>query len=193
MISCSALVLAGGQSSRMGRDKALLTVDGIPLLQRVYTAARAAFDQKASIYVMTAWPERYQSLDLNVHFLPESQPTQGPLMALAQAFDFINSDWILVLACDLPWLDPWVLRTWILELDQIAPEILACVPHAAQGWDPLCGLYRSTCQASLVNYLDQGDRSFQGWLNQIPVQKLSVADPRMLFNCNTPEDLGSCL
>jgi molybdopterin-guanine dinucleotide biosynthesis protein A len=77
----SVLILAGGQSSRMGEDKALIEVDHQPLLQRV---CHVAITLSSAIYILTPWPERYQAIvPTDCHFLPESQPNQGPLVALA--------------------------------------------------------------------------------------------------------------
>ncbi len=188
--SVSALVLAGGESSRMGTDKALLPWNGTPLLQRV---CNTAVNCCSAVFVLTPWPERYQSLvAASVQLVQERDPHQGPLVALQQGFSFVSSPWILLLACDMPSLDPRILEDWIEKLQHLPNSILAQAPHHENRWEPLCGFYSQHSQPQLQNYIAQGSDSFQGWLQQMPVQKLAVNDAiaLMLRNCNTPEDMA---
>jgi molybdopterin-guanine dinucleotide biosynthesis protein A len=198
----SAIVLAGGKSSRMGQDKALICVQGVPLLQRV---CHVAADCTDTIYVVTPWPERYQNLVLpSCQFIKElplpftsispsspsstDTPTHGPLVGFAQGLAQVQTEWVLLLACDLPWLEVKVLQRWINELDHVDDQAIAALVYHTQGWEPLCGFYRQRCLPLLLEFINQGGRSFQQWLNQHPVQVLSLPTATMLFNCNTPED-----
>lgn len=185
----SAIILAGGQSSRMGQDKALLPIQGVPLLQRVYGIANAFCD---FVYVVTPWSERYQGLlPSSCQFVREVVPTQGPLVGFAQGLSQVQTDWVLLLACDLPRLQVEVLQDWAVGLGSVRDEVLALLTHHAKGWNPLCGFYRRNCLPTLTHFINQGGRSFQQWLTQHPVQVLIPPDPQMLFNCNTPADLAS--
>ncbi|NES76552.1 MULTISPECIES: molybdenum cofactor guanylyltransferase [Okeania] len=183
-----ALILAGGKSSRMGKDKALIPWQNIPMLKRVYQVA-SEFTEK--VYIITPWSEKYQHiLPTECEWLTEIR-TEGPLVAFNQGLAQINSDWILLLGCDLPLLNLDIIQTWATHLNQLSPEILALVPKKSQGWEPLCGFYRQQIKVELQKYIDQGDRSFQRLLTRIPVQPLSIDTDieKMLFNCNTPSDL----
>ncbi|WP_026079784.1 molybdenum cofactor guanylyltransferase [Spirulina subsalsa] len=189
------LVLAGGQSSRMGQDKALIPYQNIPLLQRVVKVAVSCCSQ---VYIVTPWPERYQGLcSPDIQFLGEKTPGQGSLVAFAQALDQLTQfplpDWVLLLACDLPYLQPDIIQDWIKQLGNLDRNILAFVPKSEDYWQPLCGLYRPTIAPHLQQYLRQNKRSFQGLLNQISVESVGMNSrvDKMLFNCNTPEDLES--
>ena len=193
----TAIVLAGGKSSRMGRDKALIPIQGVPLLQLICQIAASCAD---TVYVVTPWQERYQHLlSPTVQFIREvplsgetsgeSLP-QGPLIGFAQALAYVQTDWVLLLACDLPKLRVEVLQEWAVALDGVEDEgIMAALVHHTKGWEPLCGFYRRRCLPSLMQYINQGGRSFQEWLKQHPVQALPLPDPEMLFNCNTQDDL----
>ena len=193
----TAIVLAGGKSSRMGRDKALIPIQGVPLLQLICQIAASCADK---VYVVTPWQERYQQLlSPTVQFIrevPFSGETsgesfpQGPLIGFAQALGYVQTDWVLLLACDLPKLRVEVLQEWAATLDGVEDEgIIAALVHHTKGWEPLCGFYRRRCLPSLMQYINQGGRSFQEWLKQHPVQALPLPDPEMLFNCNTQDDL----
>jgi molybdopterin-guanine dinucleotide biosynthesis protein A len=190
--SLSAIVLAGGRSSRMGEDKALISIDGVPLLRRVCLTAQSCTDQ---IYLVSPWGERYQSAlsEIPVTILPEIQPADsapGPLRGFAQALSQIRpADWLLLLACDLPNLQPAILQQWITLLPNLPPNTLALLPQNPAGWwEPLCGFYRVEVAAELEQYLATGGSSFQGWLKQIAVAPLPY-ESEMLFNCNQPADL----
>lgn len=189
----AAVILAGGRSSRMGRDKALLVVGGIPLLTRICTAAQTC---ASPVYVISPWVGRYQPLlpagcqPLREVPLPEETVPHGPLVAFAQALPLISQEWILLLACDLPNLTAAALQQWCHHLAGGSENAIALLPRQAKGWEPLCGFYRQTCLTSLQPFIQQGGRSFQSWLAQQAVQELPVSDYQLLFNCNTPKDLA---
>ncbi len=187
-----ALVLAGGKSSRMGRDKALILWDGQPMLQRVVGAIRQ-LPLLSSVYILTPRPDLYQgSITGDVQWLLESSPGNGPLIALSQGFAQIEAEWILLLACDMPQLDSGILHQWSKKLSTLPPEILALVPQSAERWEPMCGFYRKEAEKALEVFIQAGGRSLQGWLKQIPVSSIPVdrAARLMLKNCNKPEDLA---
>ena len=203
----AVIVLAGGQSSRMGQDKALLIVEGVPLLRQVCDIAIALCD---SVYVVTPWPERYQNLlPANCLFIQEvalaventsdvisssskvtSPLPHGPLVGFAQGLSQVTTDWVLLLACDLPRLRVEVLQNWADGLAEVEEDAIAVLTRQSKGWEPLCGFYRRSCLSALMEFINQGGRSFQHWLNQHPVQLLPLTDAEMLFNCNTPADLA---
>ncbi|WP_373536190.1 molybdenum cofactor guanylyltransferase [Microcoleus sp.] len=184
----AVIVLAGGQSSRMGTDKALLEIEGKSLLQRALEVAASVTPQ---VYVLTAWPDRYRStLTEQSQFLLEYNPGSGPLVALTQGLTEIPADWILLLACDLPLLEPQIIQNWASQLTAIPQSTLAIVPYQNSRWEPLCGFYRQQSLASLQSFIEKGGRSFQKWLNQIQAIPLPVGEREaiMLSNCNTLEE-----
>ncbi|MEZ2238836.1 molybdenum cofactor guanylyltransferase [Microcoleus sp.] len=184
----AVILLAGGQSSRMGRDKALLEIDGKCLLERAWEVAA---NLTSEVYVLAAWPDRYRStLNKKCQFLVEYNPGSGPLRALSQGLTQITSEWILLLACDLPLLDAEIIQHWAHHLAAVGPSTLAVVPYQNSRWEPLCGFYRQQSLSSLQIFIEKGGRSFQVWLNQIAVVPLPIGEreARMLSNCNTLEE-----
>jgi len=174
----------------MGTDKALLQLGDETLLQRT---CRIAGEVCEAVAVVTPWGDRYRSLlPASVTLIPEP-PTQGeqaagPLMGFLHALPQQRAEWILLLACDLPQLEQEVLERWRQDLPTLPETVLAYVPHAPQGWEPLCGFYRRDCLRSLEAYVAGGDRSFQKWLESFSVQAIPVSGEDVLFNCNTPAD-----
>jgi molybdopterin-guanine dinucleotide biosynthesis protein A len=195
-LSIIAIVLAGGRSSRMGTDKALLEIDGIPLLTRT---CRVAGIIATKTYVITPRTEKYRSLLPQDCILIKETIIEGenrsnsPLIGFAQALNYleeknITADWILLLACDLPCLDDRELLRWRQLLMTIDSATMTFLPKNSKGWGALCGFYRPSCKSSLEAYIDGNRRSFQGWLKDLAVEELVASDDRIFFNCNTPED-----
>ncbi|CAN1209409.1 putative molybdenum cofactor guanylyltransferase [Tumidithrix helvetica PCC 7403] len=203
----AAIALAGGQSSRMGQDKALVEIDGVPLLQRICAVAQQA--GAIEICVVTAWQERYQKLVLpTIAKFVHDRDRQGALFGFSLGLAEVNKasnppDWVLLLACDLPHLDGAILQTWANHLSDLPEKAIAYLPrHIASNaqnsrqnfkyqpeWEPLCGFYRTSCLKSLEEFIETGGSSFQRWLSQGNVEAIDEVDPQMLFNCNTPTDL----
>ena len=186
----SAIILAGGKSSRMGEDKALLMIQGIPLLKRTAILTQAYAKET---YIITPWIERYSTINFpNCYLLREQCPsgdTEGPLIGFAQALPYVTTQWVLLLACDLPNLTNLALEEWLQQLDSVSEEAIACLPPYQKGWEPLCGFYRSSSLKNLESFIQGGGRSFQRWLKLHYVEELVVRDRSVLFNCNTPDDL----
>jgi molybdenum cofactor guanylyltransferase len=195
--SLNAIVLAGGLSSRMGQDKALIPVEGTPMLLRVCDVALGCAEQ---VYVVTPWAERYRELLAGqdwverIRLVAETgQAGQGPLLGFLQGLEALVSpqapDWVLLLACDLPNLQPEILQQWMLKLPELPETVIAALPKSQDWWEPLCGFYRVQCQTSLRAFVEDNGKSFQGWLEQESVTVLPLADQAMLLNCNRPKDL----
>ncbi|MEM8503746.1 MAG: molybdenum cofactor guanylyltransferase [Cyanobacteria bacterium P01_D01_bin.1] len=205
--SLSVMVLAGGQSRRMGKDKALLPMEnGQPLLLKTVQAAQSL---STNIVVVTPWPERYQPLlpefvALVKDPLPSALSSSatlsaGPLSGFAHGWGAISSDWCLLLACDMPYLDFSHLQQWWLWLNAkldnpstgLPTPMASLVPgkkSSKSGWEPLCGYYHRSGIPSLTQHLESGQHSFQSWLSKIPVAPYYSIPERVLFNCNTPGD-----
>lgn len=184
----SVLILAGGLSTRMGTDKALVCFEGLPMLLHVYCVAQTL---QAPIAIVTPWPERYAALRLSeATFIAETAVAQGPVAGLVCGLENISSAWVLLLACDMPRLNRVVLRNWALRLSEVSDDMLALVPRHDNQWEPLCAFYRRRCLDSLRGYLDTGRKSFHQWFADNPVQALPVSNSSMFFNCNRLEDLS---
>jgi molybdenum cofactor guanylyltransferase len=168
----------------MGTDKALLKIDGKPLLQRIHDIAAACADR---VYVMASprpgFPAEWQ-------YLPERNPGQGPLVAFAAGLERVDGDWVLLLACDLPYLEIAAVQRWCQELENVPQKAIAYLAPHPKGWEALCGFYRPGCLPSLKNWIANGGRSFQPWLAQEVVAPMVETDQRFFVNWNRPQDLS---
>jgi len=180
------IILAGGKSSRMGKNKGLLDINGQPLLTKIYHIAQELTEE---VYIVTSYPEEYRSsLPVECNFMIESSPFQGSLIAFAEALNYVKADWILLLACDLPFLNGKEIKSWLNYLPHVKENAIAFLPKNNHIWECLCGFYRYRCQDSLRKSIQQGNKSFQKWLNHELVEELTIENKTIFFNCNSPED-----
>ena len=191
--SISAIILAGGESSRMGRDKALLLLENRTLLGRICTVASECTD---SVYVVTPRTKKYRSIvPANCQLISEklrsNQKSNSPLIGFIQGISYVKTEWILLLACDLPKLDSSLVKQWMLDLPTVLPAEIAFLPRYEDKWEPLCGFYRRSCLPLLKAYIETGNNSFQDFLARYPIKELKLLDRSCLFNCNTPQDWAS--
>ncbi|MEL6135992.1 MAG: molybdenum cofactor guanylyltransferase [Cyanobacteria bacterium J06628_6] len=190
-LRCTALILAGGLSTRMGQDKALLSYAGQTLLGQTCTAALACTHD---VHVFTPWPDRYRAhvpAGVTLHFEPRAAGTApGPLVALSQALGCLTSadGWLLLLACDWWGLSGSVLVQGRQQLSSLSVETVAYLPRSAKGWEPLHGFYRlSHLRQRLPAIIAQGTSAFQPWLARETVTEWLLAKP-VPMNCNTLAD-----
>ena len=138
MISVSAIILAGGESRRMGTNKALLALDGQPLIAHV--AARLQ-PLAADLIVVTNTPEVYAFLarDFNARLIPDALPLRSSLVGLFSGLVAARGELALAVACDMPFLNPDLLA-YMLTLAQAGYDV---VTPAVDGLlEPLHAVYR---------------------------------------------------
>jgi molybdopterin-guanine dinucleotide biosynthesis protein A len=199
----TAIVLAGGQSSRMGQDKALISINGVPLLRQT---CQVALECAAAVKIVTFQPQKYRTVippecvlvqERSLSSTGDDTP-HGALLGFIQGLADVTTPWVLLLACDLPYLQSNILQRWLRQLPE-PDSAIALIPRIQERWEPLCGFYHQSCLESLTQFMQQGGRSFQRWLTTIAVQQISFGadaelqhqEQRMLFNCNTPQDLAA--
>lgn len=180
-------VLAGGESSRMGRDKALLQLGSVPMIVRT---ARVV-DEVAGTAVVVGEHDAYRQLGL--HSIRDDWPGAGPLGAIATALRASECVWNLIVACDLPHLT----REWLEFLIGRARESNAdaILPMNDGGPETLCAMYGKSAESAIWLALDRGVRKVTDGLKHLRVRYLEqrewkVFDPGgLLFkNMNSPED-----
>lgn len=182
----SAAILAGGQSRRMGRDKASLQLGGQALIERVLAALRP-LDCPSFIVARQAG----DCAQLGLPVCPDLLPGAGPLGGLCTALHCASTPALLLLACDLPFLTPEFLRFLVESLG----ERQAAVPQSPEGLHPLCAAYATSCLPAVERLLDQGERRMHALCRQLDLRVLAPEewqpfDPHgLLFaNLNTPEE-----
>jgi molybdopterin-guanine dinucleotide biosynthesis protein A len=183
-------VLAGGASSRMGRDKARLEWRGELLAARV---ARALAECVARVRIVLR-PDAESPLALAR--IDDARPERAPIVGIEAALAACESSAVLVAACDLPEIEPPLLLA-LLALCPAEGGPDAIVPCGPKGPEPLLAIYRPRILPALRERIARGDLSLQRLLASIevllvPEADLRAFDPELASfrNVNRPEDLG---
>jgi molybdopterin-guanine dinucleotide biosynthesis protein A len=195
--ACAGLLLAGGESRRMGRDKALLEIDGEPLWRRQLRTLSDIGLAKIFLTRGGAPPLCGLSSAGSPHIEPVSDalPASGPLAGLVSGLRATPTPFLLVLAVDMPMMTPHFLQSL---LAQAAHTGRGVVPECAGFLEPLAALYPSACLPEAETALFSSQLSLQKlartWLQHGIVDSYQVpTHQRHLFtNLNTAQDLAQC-
>ncbi|MBT3374861.1 MAG: molybdenum cofactor guanylyltransferase [Lentisphaerae bacterium] len=176
----AAIVLAGGRSGRMGSDKALLPVNGIPLLQHILEQLRLVLPR---VIVSANDPDRYPFLDCQI--VPDRVPDRGPLMGIASAITASGCRHNLVVACDIPVIDHPFIATMLSESD----DYDCVVPRTADGYlEPLFAVYRDTALPIANGLLARGVRRASALCDHCRARQVPLPPSLQLHNLNTSTD-----
>jgi molybdopterin-guanine dinucleotide biosynthesis protein A len=188
----TVVIQAGGQSSRMGEDKALKPFLGRPLIQRVIHRMAPIADE---IVVTTNQQEGYGFLD-SVRLVSDLKPGRGALGGLYTAVASASFELAAVVACDMPFASPRLLETARrLLLEEGADVVIA---KTGEGYEPLHALYRrETCLPAIETAILADQWKVISWFPQVKVRVLTAdeirsCDPLGLcfWNLNTPEEFA---
>jgi molybdopterin-guanine dinucleotide biosynthesis protein A len=186
----SAAILAGGRARRMGgQDKSLLEIDGVPILQHQLEVLHRLFDD---VMVVVGNQRPDPRLLGPARLITDRHAGQGPLSGMDAAFAASRADALLVLACDLPFLDENLIKL----LCAYAPRAQAVVPRILGQAQPLHARYARSVGARVQARLARGELRLLELVEELQVAwldepELRVVDPKLrgFTNVNTPEDL----
>jgi molybdopterin-guanine dinucleotide biosynthesis protein A len=189
-------VLAGGGSSRFGRDKALVEFGGNPLLMQIVDLAQAWADP---VNVIAA-AEKYRHLDSHLEMVEDRWPGEGPLGGIITALQHTAAAdptcrWNLILSCDMPFLSRAWLEYLISRALAARSDTQIILPHSAHGPEPLCACYRTDAADALKTVFDSGIRKVTAALKPLATEVLDESAwkrfdsaGRLFWNMNTPAD-----
>jgi molybdopterin-guanine dinucleotide biosynthesis protein A len=152
MIPLSAALLAGGRSERMGRDKCLIEIDGVPLWRRQYQLLR-----KLTPDVVISAPARPQWCPEDVPWIPDATPDAGPLGGLAAVLATATHPRVLVLAVDLPDMTAEFLE----RLSALSTDERGIAPVIDDLFQPLSAIYPRAASITARQHLAEPDKSLQ--------------------------------
>lgn len=187
MPNASAVVLAGGQSRRLGVNKAFVTVGGVVLIERVLRQLGQVSDD---IVIVTGDPAAYEGLGARV--VLDGWPGAGSLGGIHTGLQAARHDRAVVVGCDMPFLNVRLLRSLIL----LSADYDVVVPRVDSFLEPLHAVYGKACLQPIEDLLRAGERRIVAFLDRVRVRYVDAAeiqalDPSQLsfLNINTPQDL----
>jgi molybdopterin-guanine dinucleotide biosynthesis protein A len=195
VVAASAIVLAGGRSSRMGRPKAALDFGGVSILTRIVSELKRRFAE----VVVVAAPESEDSLQIDIPAIKvvrDETAYQGPLDALRRGLDAVTNEIAFACSCDLPLLDSDVAA----EIVAMLGDFDAAIPNVGEKLQPLHAAYRKRCASALAALSMRGERRLIAIADAVNTRRISqndllVLDPQLhsVFNVNTLEDYQRAL
>jgi molybdopterin-guanine dinucleotide biosynthesis protein A len=182
--SRTLIILAGGQSRRMGQDKAHLPTGAGTLLERIVDRLSPVVDQ----LIVAGGP----ALSIpEVRWVPDARPGAGPLAGMAAGLGATSGDLAWIVACDLPDVEPGIGDLLFAS----AADVDAVVPRLDSRPECLCAVYHASLAGRILTMLDAGDRRVTSLLDGIRVRYVEAAelrrvdpDLRSFRNLNTPDE-----
>lgn len=167
-VSCA--VLAGGESRRMGKDKAGVELAGKPLIERVLATVAPLFDD-----VLISGREEKKAYP-GTHFVADMLPGRGPAVGLHAAMTAARHAYVFAMACDMPFISPELIA--MLAGKRHGVDIV--VPRACGRLQPLCAVYSVACAPLLREQVEQGRRGLVEFIEHVPGLKvLRIAEEKL--------------
>ncbi|NQU64906.1 MAG: molybdenum cofactor guanylyltransferase [SAR324 cluster bacterium] len=178
--SATAVVLAGGDSRRMGKDKSLLSIAGKPMIEHIIDQLRHNFKH---LYISAADAAKYGFL--NVPVISDQKKGVGPLMGILSSLEKSSTDLIFVTACDAPNINLPIVRKMLLS----AENYDAVIPLSGNGlYEPLFAVYRKSVVDHCHELIKAGEKRVSKLCDRIRVNYLHLESPDWYVNINTPEE-----
>jgi molybdopterin-guanine dinucleotide biosynthesis protein A len=182
----SGFILAGGRSSRMGTDKALLMVQGEPLLQRMKNLIEPFCNQ---VFISGSNPE-YSKYDAPL--IPDIFSGCGPIAGIYSSLKVSPTEWNLYVSVDVPFVNEEMIRLLI-------DNTFGCdcvIPRHKYGVEPLVAMYNRSCLPVLEEMIKTGNFKLQSLISILDAKYLDCNDliqkyPRLFHNLNRMEDFLS--
>ena len=187
----SGVILAGGESRRLGQNKALLRIGGQTLIERVVGSIAPL---SAEVIVVVASPQQAAALPLprEVRVVSDLFPGYGSLGGIYTGLSVSRGPWSLLVACDMPFLNSRLLR----RLMAMRRDVDAVIPCLEGQPEPLHAFYSKACLAPMERMLRAGQLKIAPLFEAVRVRYVDEAtidridpDHRSFFNVNSPADV----
>ena len=188
--SVSLVIQAGGKSSRMGENKGLMHFMGVPLIQRVYERTKNIAHE---ILIVSNEPEELAFMDVSL--VSDSIVGKGAIGGLYTAMDKASSEYVAVVACDLPFVSAAILNEGVRLLEHTGADV--AIPRVdGDFYEPLHAVYRrEPCRSAILQAIQAEQRRLVSWFPSVRVVEMDEVlckqlDPSGLafFNINNRDD-----
>ncbi|AJE52052.1 molybdopterin-guanine dinucleotide biosynthesis protein MobA [Paenibacillus jamilae] len=195
----TGIIIAGGRSSRMGQDKALLEIEGATMLERTYITLQQATQR---VIVVTRDDQGYEQDSMEA--VSDIYPGMGPLSGIHAGLSASTTEWGIVVACDMPFVQLEVLQAllvltekWAASKGAAESPLQAVIASVAGRMHPLLGVYHRSVLPSAEERLRNKRLRLTEWLETLNVRYATIADMpgvteniwhNAVFNMNNPQD-----
>jgi molybdopterin-guanine dinucleotide biosynthesis protein A len=186
----SAILLAGGKSSRLGTDKAKVKLDGESVMIQAIAEKLSGLSEDI---VVSTNGRRYEDITIPVRWAIDVRPGAGSLMGLYSGLLAAKHDYAIAVACDMPFINIELLRYMI----SLPRDYDALLPKIGEQTEQLHSIYSKNCLPKMEKYLNSGHLKITSFMDEIDVKYvdediINKYDPRHLsfFNVNTAQQLN---
>jgi molybdopterin-guanine dinucleotide biosynthesis protein A len=184
----TGIILAGGKNSRMGTKKALLTIDGVRLIDKIFNVYQEIFPE---IIIVTNDPLAYTDF-FAATVVTDIYKEKGALGGIYTGLFFASYDYSFVAACDMPFLN----KDFIIYLTEQVDKYDIVVPQLSDGFQPLHAIYSRNCLTAIKKLLTADKLKITGFYKEMRLLSISEEkikpfnkDGKLFLNINTPVDL----
>jgi molybdopterin-guanine dinucleotide biosynthesis protein A len=172
----ACVILAGGESRRMGRNKAQAELVGRTLVERVALTVSPLFEER----MLSLNPEGYQISVDGFTVLADTLPGRGPALGVCSALERSKEDWVFVVGCDHPFLSATVVK----YLSELRDGHDAVVPVVKGKTQTICAFYKKSCLAPLKQRVERGERGLMRFLKESDGLKVRYVDEASLLQAD---------
>lgn len=183
----TCIILAGGQSRRMGQDKAFIQIEGVRLLDYVYGKCQELFKE---IIIVTNQPQQF--VDYKTPVVADEIPGIGSIGGLYTGLKRASNDYSFCVACDMPFLKPELI-SYLIE-KRLHSDVV--IPRTRAGLEPLHAVYSKRCIEPIRKSIEKGDLKITNFLSEVRVyyceeEEIKKFDPALTFfmNVNNKKEL----
>ncbi len=171
-MAVTGIILAGGKNSRLGRNKALEIIGGKAIIERVVDRLVPLIDQ---LVIVTAKNAHELPTNLGAIFIEDIYPNGGPLGGIYTGLTVSKTDYNIVVACDMPFLNTELLRHLVV----LSESYDAVLPRSAPDrFEPLHAVYSRDCLPVIKKHMDAGERAISSFLKDIKVLYVEESECR---------------
>ena len=174
-----AVIIAGGKSSRMLQDKALLPFgDYSSLAEYQYSRLTRMFSK---VYISA----KEDKFDFEVDVIEDVNKVSSPLVALVSIFETLDVNEVFVLSVDAPFVEKVVIEK-LYEVEKLKYDVI--VIESKHGLEPLCAIYRRSFLKKAKRALISNQHRMQSLFNELEVKKVFIKEERFFMNLNYPKE-----
>ncbi len=178
-----AILFAGGKSSRMGKDKALLPFGAYSSLSEFqYKKLQTLFTE---VYISA----KEDKFDFSVSLILDRYPQSSPLVGIISIFESLQADEIFILSVDAPFVDSTIIHT-LIEQKGTADAIIARSPN---GVEPLCGIYCRSILPLAQKHLKENNHRLTQLLQEANTTFVDFKEGSLFMNLNHPDEYKNAL
>ena len=181
-LPATAIIMAGGESSRMGIDKSMLSIKGQSIIEVICEQLRGSFDE---ILISANQVDKFAFLGFKV--IPDKVPEQGPLMGIASALEASTNKFNFVVACDIPKINLSCVNKMLTEAIESRADIVVPVT-GKEKYEPLFAIYRKSALEAINKTLSSGKNKITDVFTLCTVKYIEMEGTDWFINLNTMAD-----